>query len=214
MCFNFFVSVFLNKTVPINSSYITLKINGPGWKDVIYSYFSFDCFPIFTNPNEVYINKIKQEKVLSQYYFNETDNEVILIWNVNVTCCNVISLLENKITRSLKGYNNNIRTIRYFINNINSEEYLISADNDIIVMQDSIFEKDFALYVMTISKAVTTTINTTREVLEKMKKNKRKTIEALKSIKELTDIFKLNWIIILVLFQKKKKNLNKCIKII
>ena len=34
----------------------------------------------------------------------------------------------------MKGHNNHIRTIRYFINNINSEEYLISADNDIIVI--------------------------------------------------------------------------------
>ena len=45
----------------------------------------------------------------------------------------VISLLENKIIISLKGHNNHIRTIRYFINNKNKNEYLISADDNKIV---------------------------------------------------------------------------------
>ena len=70
-----------------------------------------------------------------EVYVSRKDNKEYLVSpNNNNYKLDVISLLENKITVSLKGHNNHIRTIRYFINNINSEEYLISADNDIIVI--------------------------------------------------------------------------------
>ena len=70
-----------------------------------------------------------------EVYISRKDNKEYLVSpNNNNYKLDVISLLENKITVSLKGHNNHIRTIRYFINNINSEEYLISADNDIIVI--------------------------------------------------------------------------------
>ena len=70
-----------------------------------------------------------------EVYISRKDNKEYLVSpNNNNYKLDVISLLENKLTVSLKGHNNHIRTIRYFINNINSEEYLISADNDIIVI--------------------------------------------------------------------------------
>ena len=70
-----------------------------------------------------------------EVYISRKDNKEYLVSpNNNNYKLDVISLLENKITVSLKGHNNHIRTIRYFINNINSDEYLISADNDIIVI--------------------------------------------------------------------------------
>jgi hypothetical protein len=70
-----------------------------------------------------------------EVYISRKDNKEYLVSpNNNNFKLDVISLLENKITVSLQGHNNHIRTIRYFINNINSEEYLISADNDIIVI--------------------------------------------------------------------------------
>ena len=70
-----------------------------------------------------------------EVYISRKDNKEYLVSpNNNNYKLDVISLLENKLTISLKGHNNHIRTIRYFINNINSEEYLISADNDIIVI--------------------------------------------------------------------------------
>ena len=54
------------------------------------------------------------------------DNKEYLVSpNNNNYKLDVISLLENKLTISLRGHKNHIRTIRYFINNINSEEYLI-----------------------------------------------------------------------------------------
>ena len=70
-----------------------------------------------------------------EVYISRKDNKEYLVSpNNNNYKLDVISLLENKITISLSGHNNHIRTIRYFINNINSDEYLISADNDIIVI--------------------------------------------------------------------------------
>ena len=70
-----------------------------------------------------------------EVYISRKDNKEYLVSpNNNNYKLDVISLLENKITVSLQGHNNHIRTIRYFINNINSEEYLISSDNDIIVI--------------------------------------------------------------------------------
>jgi len=70
-----------------------------------------------------------------EVYISRKDNKEYLVSpNNNNYKLDVISLLENKVIVSLKGHNNHIRTIRYFINNMNSEEYLISADNDIIVI--------------------------------------------------------------------------------
>ena len=70
-----------------------------------------------------------------EVYISRKDNKEYLVSpNNNNYKLDVISLLENKVKVSLKGHNNHIRTIRYFINNMNSEEYLISADNDIIVI--------------------------------------------------------------------------------
>ena len=70
-----------------------------------------------------------------EVYISRKDNKEYLVSpNNNNYKLDVISLLENKLTASLQGHKNHIRTIRYFINNINSEEYLISADNDIIVI--------------------------------------------------------------------------------
>ena len=74
----------------VNSSYITLKIYGYGNKSIFSSYFLDGCRPRCTQPNEVYINKVKQENVLSYYIFNETKNEVMLIWNVTVIRSNCL----------------------------------------------------------------------------------------------------------------------------
>ena len=50
--------------------------------------------------------------------------------NVNNYNLDIFRLIDNKKMQSLKGHKNDIRTIRYFINNKNKNEYLISGDND------------------------------------------------------------------------------------
>ncbi len=79
--FGNFISII---TIPMNSS-IILKIEGPGTKNIFYNSSPFKCNPIFNRPDEVYVNKVKKDQVSSQYYFNEGNNEVILIWHTTFT---------------------------------------------------------------------------------------------------------------------------------
>jgi len=49
----------------------------------------------------------------------------------------IFTLLDNKKIKSLNGHKNNIYTVRYFINNKDHNEYLISADeNKIVIIWD------------------------------------------------------------------------------
>ena len=60
----------------------------------------------------------------------------------------IFTLLECKKKISLKGHTNNITTVRYFLNNKNFNEYLISADNDKTVIIWNItnnFETNFRI---------------------------------------------------------------------
>ena len=45
----------------------------------------------------------------------------------------IILLFDNKIKKSLKGHENDITTVRYFINPKNNNEYIISADFDFCI---------------------------------------------------------------------------------
>ena len=65
-------------------SYITLKIIGPGFNSVFFGntiLYNCDIGQTFTPPDEVIINKNKQERVTYQYYLTEKDNNIELIWN-------------------------------------------------------------------------------------------------------------------------------------
>ena len=63
-------------------SNITLKIRGIGNKEI----FSSDSEHFSTNnyPNIVYINGDSQNKINHTYYFNQTNNTVLLVWNDNI----------------------------------------------------------------------------------------------------------------------------------
>ena len=76
----------------MKSSYISLKINGPGIKTVTSNIISPSCYPRYKQPDEIYINNIKQERVSNYYNFNDTENEVKLVWNEPVTSCNCLFL--------------------------------------------------------------------------------------------------------------------------
>ena len=63
------------------------------------------------------------------------DNKEYLVSpNSNDFNLDIFSLINNHKIKSLKGHNNNIRTIRYFMNNKNKNEYLISGDDDKLVI--------------------------------------------------------------------------------
>ena len=70
---------YQNKIAQNKLSYITLKINGTGDIKVFYEYDQTCNF--YTPPEEVYINGINQNYINFSYNFNESINEVKLIWN-------------------------------------------------------------------------------------------------------------------------------------
>jgi surface protein len=68
---------FLN----LNNSFISLTIKGTGYKPVFANHREFETH---NYPNETYINGDKQDSVNYNYYFNETYNNVKLIWYNNI----------------------------------------------------------------------------------------------------------------------------------
>ena len=64
------------------------------------------------------------------------NKEYIISPNSNNYNLDILNLLDNKKILSLKGHKNDIRAIRYFINknNYNINEYLISGDDNKIII--------------------------------------------------------------------------------
>ena len=96
----------------------------------------------FRNPNL----KCKFEKTRTNYIGNNDIFEVFLSYKDNTeyiassplnSTIDIYILLYNRQLLSLKKHNSNITSIRYFINNKNNDEYLISADvGNIIIIWD------------------------------------------------------------------------------
>ena len=70
---------YQNKIVQNKLSYITLKINSAGDKKVFHE--NDQTCGLFSPPQEVYINGINQNYINFSYNFNESINDVKLIWN-------------------------------------------------------------------------------------------------------------------------------------
>ena len=73
-----------------------------------------------------------------EVFISYKDNKEYLVSpNVNTFNLDIFNLLDNKQILSLRGHKNDIRTVRYFINKNNYNEYLISADdNKIVILWD------------------------------------------------------------------------------
>ena len=73
-----------------------------------------------------------------EIFISYKDNKEYLVSpNTNNYKLDIFNLINNQLKTSLSGHNNHIRTIRYFINNKNKNEYLISADyNKIVIIWD------------------------------------------------------------------------------
>ena len=65
--------------IPSNSSYIIIKTNVTGNIKIISDYFS----PL---PDEVIINGEVNTTSQNEYYLNDPENIIILIWNKELTC--------------------------------------------------------------------------------------------------------------------------------
>jgi len=73
-----------------------------------------------------------------EVFISYKDNkEYIISPNKDNYNLDIFTLLDNKIIKSLIGHKNHIRTVRYFLNNKDYNEYLISADeNKIVIIWD------------------------------------------------------------------------------
>ena len=95
------------KLFKLNLSSITLKIKVIGYSYVLGHESDFQFKTMFY-PNETYINGIKQEIVTYGYNFNETDNDIKLIWYDNInnlanifrSCCNITAVNFSNFTTS------------------------------------------------------------------------------------------------------------------
>ena len=87
--------------------------------------------PNFKHNLEI-INELNLYKKFEVYKtFKDKQQYIALIKGNNL---DIFSILNNKRILSLKGNNSIINTIRYFINNNNFNEYLISSDYDRIII--------------------------------------------------------------------------------
>ena len=120
---------FSNLIIISNSiqSSIILTITGPGTKDISYGSQPRECYPYFDKPNEVYVNKVKKDQFLSQYDFDEGDNEVILIWNKTVTSCNCLFNFCKDI-KEINFSNFDTSNVKYMNNMFNESSSLTSLD--------------------------------------------------------------------------------------
>ena len=75
---------------------------------------------------------------LFEVYTSYKDNkEYVASKNINDFNIDIITLIDNKKILSLEGHKIHIRTLRYFINNKDNNEYLISADdNGLVIVWD------------------------------------------------------------------------------
>ena len=94
-----------------NNSFITLKIKGPGIQSIYY-YDSEICHEEWKVksfefiPNEIYINSNKQNNISFQYYFNNSINNVVLLWYNNLNSLNCLFReCKNIIDIDLSNFN-------------------------------------------------------------------------------------------------------------
>lgn len=132
---NKIVSFNLNKKF----NYDISKINFKSIPDFIYkeTLFNKNFGSGFNSLFDVYINYID-----SKSYFITSNYE-----NCDI---NVISLENNILIKELKGHKHEILSIRYFLNEITKEEYIISSDIDKKVIVWNIHENfniEFNLYI-------------------------------------------------------------------
>ena len=71
------------------SSIIIIKVQGSGMQSIFYG-GSTCSGGIFTRPNEIHINNIKQDNIKDKHNFNNSTNFVKLVWNNVINKCNCL----------------------------------------------------------------------------------------------------------------------------
>ena len=102
------------------------KINYQFIKDPINLQYKLDIS--FSNTNAGWND-------MFEVFLSYKDNkEYIASPNINNYNLDIYELIDNKKVLSLRGHKNDVRTVRYFINKKDYKEYLISADDNKIVI--------------------------------------------------------------------------------
>ena len=145
------IQVFSNDNVTLSKfSNITLKINGNGQRNILGHNFSPNYYPII-----IIINGILQENIDFQYYFNQTENLVQLIWNTSNLNCSYMFLLCSDISEiDLSHFNTSKVTVMY--NMFESCTSLISLnlsnlDTSQVVSMNSMFYNCSSLTLLDLS---------------------------------------------------------------
>ena len=100
-----------------------------------YSKFSKDPLDLKFKFDIITTNDYWGANDLFEIFSSKKDNkQYIVSANIYNYQLDIISLLNKKTIFQLKGHKGNITTIRYFLNNKNDSEYLISADKYYIVI--------------------------------------------------------------------------------
>ena len=94
------LSIFFSQMIKINnkentflshSSFITIKINKSGNHSIYFNgRITIEGVYTFTKPDEIYINNVEKKNVQSQYYLEEENNTMKLLWNQKITTCSVM----------------------------------------------------------------------------------------------------------------------------
>ena len=72
-----------NNMIEYKASNVILKIQGPGFRDVLSSNFFNNVY----KPDIIYINGIRNFTISNRYYFNQINNTANLIWNDPIDNC-------------------------------------------------------------------------------------------------------------------------------
>ena len=102
--FNQIITYNINHLIYFRLSYITLKIKGLGFNNILGNNFNKSLYP-----NEVYINGNKTDIINNSYYFNQTDNYVELRWDNPINNCINMFKQCSKITElNLSNFNTSL----------------------------------------------------------------------------------------------------------
>ena len=71
------------------NSIINIKVKGSGIQSIFYEGSTCNG-EIFTRPNEIHINNIKQDNIMDKYNFINSTNIVKLVWNHAINNCNCL----------------------------------------------------------------------------------------------------------------------------
>ena len=143
----------------INGSYIIMKIN-QGNNLILANHQNIKWslgsqYNNYNDPNEIYINGIKEDEIKNQYLFNETSNTVILIWNYPITDCHGMfyeckEITEIDLSHFDTSHVTNIMGIFCYCENLISLD-LSNIDTSHITMMHSLFSRCYKLTSLDLS---------------------------------------------------------------